>query len=242
MRRIRNLSTCLLLVWLIGCGATHQVRQATADIVDLPRELPEIAAEFTSRYQGEHAETRRWRFWRQHQRVDIESPSLATGESWQRDGNSLIKRQLFHRDHAVIEYQDDDLRMLAAAPSWEKLQLLLAPELLNRLRAGELDLSRGFPLREYQGMIGESEWRIALRLDLGLPVRIERRQHGFHEITELTAIYPLAAAPWQPNASEGYRIIDFADLGDREHDPLVMKLQAQAGAGQHQHSLSQQAD
>lgn len=230
----------LLLALLLACGAAKQTGPAAGQVVDVMQaELPAIAAEFESRYQADDQQisalTRRWRFWRHPRRVEVETPSSGNGELWQLDGKSLIRRQLFHRERCVIEYQNDELQLLAETPSWRKLQLLLAPELLSRLKAGEIDQSSGFPVREYRGEAGNSEWLIRLRLDVGLPIWIERRRQGTSEITEMTQLHPLAGAPWQPTASDDYAIIDFADLGDREHDPLVMKLQSQIGLGHHHH-------
>jgi hypothetical protein len=43
--------------------------------------------------------------------------------------------------------------------------------------------------------------------------------------------HPLAVTPWQPTPSEGYGVLDFADLGDNERDPFVVRVQAHMGVG-----------
>jgi hypothetical protein len=234
-----------VLTLLAACSSTPVNHSATTKIIDLSSaSLPNVAAEFTTTREGEedehehnehetHADNVTWRFWRDSKQITIERPQLGMGELWQRDGQSVIHRKLYHADKRAIEFQDDDLRMLETTPSWQKLALLLDQKLLAQLTAGDLEWSDGYPTREYQGKVAETQWHIVMRMDLGIPVLIEREHEGFSERTELLNAYALNAAPWQPTATTGYDIIDFADLGDKEYDPFVIKVQAQMGHDHH---------
>ncbi|HEY8157761.1 MAG TPA: hypothetical protein VIF10_03560 [Methylobacter sp.] len=205
-------------------------------------DLPKVAAEYITTREGvehghEHhdavADNVTWRFWRNGQQIVIERPQLGLGELWQRDGKAMIHRKLYHADRRAIEFQEDDLRMLETKPSWQKLALLVDQKVLEQLTAGNMEWSDNHPIREYQGKIGDSQWHIVMRMDLGLPVLIEREQDGVSEHTELLNAYELNAAPWQPTPTNGYDIIDYADLGDKEYDPFVIKVQAQMGHDHH---------
>ncbi|MCQ8129299.1 hypothetical protein [Methylomonas rivi] len=243
-RILITLAALAVCMTLTACGTPAQ-RRADVKIIDpVSVSLPAVAAEFvTSRDGDEHetsteehhaeAETVEWRLWRGKQQIVTERPQLGIGELWQLDGQALIHRKLYHADRRAIEFQQDDLKMLQAEPSWQKLSLMLDPKLLEQLTAGGIEWSDGYPLREYQGNVDGTEWHIVMRMDLALPSLIERRHGDFSERTELVTAYPLGQSPWQPTSADSYEIIDYADLGDKETDPFVIKVQAQMG---HQHS------
>jgi hypothetical protein len=240
-----KLTAPTVLALLVACGSTPGKHAETAKIIDLSlANLPNVAAEFTTTREGgeheqeheehtPHADKVTWRFWRDSQQIVIERPQLGMGELWQLDGRSIIHRKLFHADQRAIEFQDDDLKMLETMPSWQKLALLLDEKLLAQLTSGDLEWSDGYPTREYQGKVAEMEWHVVMRMDIGLPMLIERQHEGFSERTELLNAYALSAAPWRPTPSNSYDVIDFADLGDKEYDPFVIKVQAQMGHDHH---------
>jgi len=229
------------LILAVACSS-HPARHADAgSVIDLSSEnLPKVAAEYRTAREGEGhehhdtiADDVTWRFWRNGQQIVIERPQLGLGELWQRDGKAIIHRKLYHADRRAIEFQEDDLRMLDTKPSWQQLALLVDEKVLEQLTAGNVEWSDNHPVREYQGKIGDSQWHIVIRMDLGLPVLIDREQDGVSEHTELLNAYELNAAPWQPTAANGYDVIDYADLGDKEYDPFVIKVQAQMGHDHH---------
>ncbi|WP_445366544.1 hypothetical protein ACH5Y9_14440 [Methylomonas sp. BW4-1] len=230
-----------LLIVLAACS--HAPAKHAANITDLfSANLPAVAAEFvTTRTGAEHEQDEHqalptevsWRFWRDSQQITIERPQLGVGELWQRDGQELIHRKLYHQDQRAIEFQAGDLRMLDITPSWQKLALLLDSQLLDKLTAEEIEWTDGIPTREYSGKVTDTEWHLVMRLDLALPALIERQQGEFTERTELLQAYSLSAAPWQPTPIDSYDVIDFADLGDKESDPFVIKVQAQMGHEHH---------
>ena len=51
---------------------------------------------------------------------------------------------------------------------------------------------------------------------------------------ELLRSFEFGRSPWEPPASADYDILDYADLGDHERDPFVMRVQADEG-GRHLH-------
>jgi len=246
LQLIIKLMAVSVLILLTACSSTPINPAETRKIIDLSStSLPNVAAEFITTREGEehaheqnehesHVDKVIWRFWRDSQQITIETPQLAMGELWQRDGHSITHRKLYHSDQRAIEFQDDDLRMLETTPSWQKLALLLDHKLLEQLTASAIEWSDGYPIREYAGKAAETEWHIVMRMDLGLPLLIERQHEGFSERTELLHVYTLNAAPWQPTSTAAYDVIDFADLGDKESDPFVIKVQSQMGHD-HQH-------
>ncbi|MBD9357454.1 hypothetical protein [Methylomonas albis] len=228
-----------LISLLAACG-NMPAKPNTTDLSSA--NLPAVAAEFITTRAGEEHDHEAhqalpaevsWRFWRDSRQITIERPQLGVGELWQLNDRELTHRKLYHQDRRAIEFQAGDLRMLEIAPSWQKLALLVDSQLLDKLIAEEVEWTDGIPTREYQGKVADTEWHVLMRLDLALPLLIERQQGDFSERTELLHAYPLRAAPWQPTSTQGYDVIDFADLGDKESDPFVIKVQAQMGHEHH---------
>lgn len=224
-----------LLFLLSACGGLPVDKPlAAANIADLAlTAVPDVAAEFNTTHTDEdgHDVQTVWRGWRDGKQVIIEKPQLQIGESWQRDGKSITQRTLYHGDRRAIEFQHDDLRILEASPSWQRIVLLLDPRIPESLAASAIESPDGYPTREYHGRSADAEWRIVMRADLALPMLIERRHGQSLERTELLNAYPLAGAPWRPTPADGYDVIDFADLGDKEQDPFVAKVLARMGHG-----------
>lgn len=220
----RRLSLNLSLgLGLIGiCGQN----QADSRLNNLEN-LPVLAAEFTSGCEGQPALS--WRFWREAQRITIETPVLKRGEVWQRDGAVILHRQFYHLEQRAIEFHPDDLNLLQANWSWGKLALLVDQKLLDQLTASPIDSHAGYPSQTFTGLVNGQDWRVVIRSDWQLPIEISQQQADCQFQTKLLQLYPLAQAPWQPIATEAYPLLDFADLGDKESDPFVAKLLGELG-------------
>lgn len=243
-----KLSACAALVivavlGLGGCAAQRQVQTPVPEM-NLAEPLPAVAASFTTRLETQHGHRdggqlpgpQTWRFFRETDSVEIEDLQTQSGEFWQRDGGTQFLFKLFHADGKGIEYRMDDLEMLEISRSWQQHALLIEPELLQSLALVETGWRDGYPFRRFKGEVAGSALEITWRLDLNLPLQIRRGDGGHVEITELTAAYPLAESPWVRRNRTGYDIIDYADLGDRESDPFVARVQGQLPGGHvHRH-------
>jgi hypothetical protein len=224
-----------LLLACAACTSTSRVGPPTP--ID-GLNLPPVAAEYetTVRDTGARhsiAATRSWRVWRNDDLVTTEDLAARTGEVWQRDGQEMFHQRLYHADRRGIEFQPDDLRMVSnARASWPVQALGIDPALLASLeltRMGSMGGRDGYPYQRYEGTSGTDRWKLVVRTDLMLPVLIERRGPGVTETTQLKRAFTLATAPWVPTPSDAYELIDFADLGDRENDPFVTKVERDLG-------------
>jgi hypothetical protein len=202
---------------------------------------PAVAAEYRTTHTDAHGpasaakQPLQWRFWREAGRVATENLSAGSGELWQQDGQAIIHRKFFHDDKRAIEWQTDDLRMTGTLPAWPRLALLIDPQTLGALTLKRAGWQDNYPYRRYAGVIDGTRWDITIRTDLMLPVSIDRQHDGGRELTMLKSVYAADAAPWQPTDAGQYEVIDFSDLGDRERDPFVQKIQGQL-PGVHAHS------
>lgn len=220
-----------LVLTLLGCEPEQPVPQ-----VDLTAPLPSVAAEFRSSVVQDGTATEiEWRLWRDAHLVVVENLSERRALYWQRDGNVVFHRVLFHDDRRGVEFQPGDLDLIEAPTAWSERALLFPPQLLTELRIARSGWRDGSPYRRYEGDLAGSTWRITLAVDSLLPLEIDRLTAGRHERTTLVAHAPLAAAPWTPVAAQDYELIDFADFGDRESDPFVARVQSQLNLG-HAHA------
>lgn len=233
---MKKLYFLAVLTVLASCASTRPVPP-----LNLAEALQPVAAEYVTTYRHAHdekthttekgkAETEesvvRWHFFREQKRIDIDNVASYTGEAWLRDGKLILMRQFFHDDRKGVEYQNDDFTLLGMQPSWQRQALLVDPVELQQLRESGTEWRDGHPLRSYKGEIKGQSVEIDWRVDLNVPQRIARKKGDEQEITELQAVYPLAQSPWQYRKGDDYELINYADIGDMERDPFVIKVQS----------------
>ena len=218
---------------LAGCATVTRPAPTPA----LNGELPPVAAAFRTRIDHDgNSEVAEWRYWRSANRVQRDDLQSQTGEIWQRDGATVFHTLLFHADRRGVEFEQADLRMTGADSAWEQQMQIVNPALLKRLRATRSGWLKKVPYQDYSGTVDGVRWRVRMRTDLMLPLRIEQRRAGDVLRVELIEAHTLAQAPWSPPDAAGYGMVDFADLGDHERDPFVLHLQALLGIGHgHEH-------
>lgn len=234
----------LALSFVSGCAQQPPVPPLTISAA-----LPEISARYvTERHhihddkedRATHADetevTNEWLFWRTAQRVEVSIPRQHTGEVWLKDGKTLFYQKVFHADHKIVEYQSADLDALNVAVNWHTNQLMIDPLVLQQLKVVDERWIDVHPALELAGTIAGIEYQVIWLVDLNAPYRLEKRdQAGNSELTTLQEIHAEATALTAPD-SRSYEIIDYADLGDRERDPFVLKVQGHLVGGQwHSH-------
>ncbi|GIX21391.1 MAG: hypothetical protein KatS3mg121_0174 [Gammaproteobacteria bacterium] len=180
-------------------------------------DAPALAAEFETRFGKQAA--RRWRLLRDAARIEVQERVPGVSELWLLEGGGRIRHlRLYHEARAGIEYDAADLRLLEAVPDWRALGRVVDPARLERLGPPEpAERFARWPARRYARDGQEVVWIPALQL----PARIAEGE----AVTRLLAVHtPAAAAPWRFTDPGAYRLIDYADLGDMERDPFVMRL------------------
>lgn len=223
LRRCALAATFLVIA---GCATTQPVQP-----LDFDRTLPHAAAEYRTEVaeEGAPATSSRWRIWRDTDRIERENLDAQRGEVWQRDGNVVFHSQIWHAYQRGIEFQSGDLGMVGGTPDWTQQAWIVSPQLLQSLPVVSEKSRDGVTYRRYRGRHADADWDITMRLDYLLPVSIKRSQPKHVERIELVEAHELSQAPWQPTPSREYEMIDFADLGDRERDPYIQQMLAEAG-------------
>jgi hypothetical protein len=228
----------LAVVLLLGACA----QQAPVPPLNLQAALPDVSARYsTERHQArnehDHHDNKQdnmqdrdieneWLFWRSTQRIEVNVPRQQTGEIWLKDGNTYFYQKLFHADRKIVEYQREDLSALNVAVNWHTNALMIDPAVLQQLAITGENWINGHPALELEGTVDGIEYEVVWLVDVNLPYRLEKHDaNGNHEHTQLQALYPAGDTTLATADSGDYEIIDYADLGDRERDPFVQKIQ-----------------
>lgn len=185
-------------------------------------------------HADEHSVTTTVRLWRKPDLVIREEVETGIADYWQQDHHTIIQKKFFHNERRGVEFQQADLQMLNKLPQWQPLACLLDTAVISQLTEVDTGWSEGVPVRRYEGRLNDTQWRIDVRTDLMVPVRIERENAERHETLALVNAWPLSESPRQPVAVDQYNVIDFADIGDMEYDPFVKQVEAMLG-GVHHH-------
>lgn len=249
--KLRLLGACLLTLGMMSFTLPLSAAYANSAELNLNEPLPDVAVSYITRRELVHSDEDKhkhsdkknyagteikWRLYRDANRVEIEDLTSQTGELWQRDGKTQFFFKLFHADRRSIEYRMDDLQNLNITSSWQQHTLLVDPEILRQLVVVKTGLRDGYAFAQLKGTVKGEAWEIMWRSDLKLPAKIRREHEGHVEVTELEAVHPLSAAPWPRRDYTSYEVIDYADLGDRESDPFVIRVQSQLPGGDvHRH-------
>lgn len=149
---------------------------------------------------------------------------------------------LMHEDGRAIDYSDVDLKLLAIktdAQIWQVKSQLISDEELAKLNKVPADKQQqyGHDVEKYVGELGngirtEVSWIPALKLPYS--VKYHYPEHTVTIQMQTLQTGPLAATEVTkpPKATlatlSNYQHVDYADLGDMEHNPSEMQWLARA--------------
>lgn len=231
-----------LVLGLAGCATQPPVPPLNLEQTS----TPVVARYTTTIHPGEEGDhhgdedvapvSNEWVFSRSAERVEVFLPQQATGEAWLKDGPAMFYEKIFHADRKVIEYQPEDLSALNVEANWETNRLMLAPGVLAQLPIDGGFWEQGHPVSVLKGSVNGVDYEVHWLVDLNIPQSlVSLNSSGRREVTQLEGVVPENQQAGIIPASQGYDVIEYADLGDRERDPFVMKVQHFLPGG-HQHS------
>lgn len=240
MTLFRSFSLVFLLLLTGAC-----MQQPPVPPLNLSAELPAVSARFvTERHhahsahndqastQGSHFDNE-WHFWRNATRIEISIPRQHTGEAWLLDGSTIFYQKLFHADRKLVEYRMEDLSALNVKMNWRTNALMIDPAVLQQLQVTGEDWIDGHPALELTGTVDAITYAVVWLVDVNLPYSLEQHDaSGNHERTRLQELHSTGDSALAAPNSRDYEIIDYADLGDRERDPFVLKIQGFLPGGQ----------
>ncbi len=194
-------------------------------------DLPAVIADYV-RYAGTDGRTvqERWSFARRGSRVELRRPDERLIETWQRDPKSgrLSRAVLFQDERLAVLYVPGDLKGLGVDPNWYLLthQFDAPPLDMGLKQGGEVFVPRlAMSAVRYSGTRGRTQLQVHWLPRLQIPALIQAQdEHGNAQSIELTALRRFGEAPDAFTRLRDYEQIDFADLGDDETNPKIIRL------------------
>lgn len=199
--------------------------------------------------KGEEAKHMQWWLMRDGNQVEIRNlyqngePAHHSSLWLKKPAGQMNYIYLMHDERRAIDYADVDLKLLSIKTDeqfWQlKSQLVTDSELASLKKMAETETQYGYPVEKYTGTLGngiQSEvwWIPALKL----PYKVSYIYPQHTVSIQLQSLQP-AAKPDQPveiapstslTALSNYQHVDYADLGDMEHNPSEMQWLAKAHA------------
>lgn len=215
------------VVALMSCTACSQQLQKPFKI-QTHQPLPAYAAEYETTVINEETQTSTkhlWRFIRSANRVENRNMQDDSGEAWLKavDGKISYER-IFHAQQQVIEYQPADLSAINQEPDWLAINTLVPTSLITKLKADGSETILNRLAIYFHTHDHEKNYEIYWLDSEQLPAKIKRSEHGYSLITQIKALYRLDQLPWTASPTANYRYTDFADLGDKENDPVIRSI------------------
>lgn len=221
---IRKMVHSLILLFLF-LGISGRVALSIAG-PDLPPIAGRYESSITTKEIGKENMTREWFLWREPNQIEVFDKLSGEGEMWQLGKNGdVIYLAIDHEEKIVIEYTSGDLRLLQRTPEWHLLERVVD---INSLRSnlkvrGEADiLGRNSSI--YKGQMKGIEYEMWWLEREQMPAMV-RQVYSDRVVTlTLKEIYPIHESPWPYGRHKDYRYIDYADIGDKESDPVLKRL------------------
>ena len=204
--------------------------------------LQPIACEFETITENTRDELslkkRAWRLWRADNTVETQELGSPDAEAWQRNPSGHVTYyRVFHPEKRAIEYKPIDLSIAHNAPDWDRLTSVIDPQLVAKgLKQTGEERFLGRAAVRYNGEANGSRFEVLWLTHEQIPAFVRETRDGGHVSTiELREIHSLVDSPWHFGNKDEYEIIDFADLGDKESDPVLQAMLRRGGHARHQH-------
>ncbi|MET0285132.1 MAG: hypothetical protein ABW352_11700 [Polyangiales bacterium] len=185
----------------------------------LPASASSEAAAVRARYalrRGDHVE--HLELVRVGDRVAHTFVERGVRELWQRDARGELEHwRAYPAEGTSVHYTPGDLRTIRMWPRWDTLTQLISSAELATFKPSKKGTLEG----TLRGQLARVQWRE----DVALPKRIVLGKLTM----ELLSVEPASAVE-----GDTLRSIEFADLGDMEHDPFVRRFLAH---NHHDHPL-----
>ena len=152
--------------------------------------------------------------------------ALQVADQWFREGNGRISRiQYFDKYQQGIEYASKEANDRVADTDWKTKFSLLNDEALARFVVTSEERDDCL-VRENMKMGDDGEQLVTWRGDLKLPEKWTLNQRdGVSSQLELVSLnFDIQAVESLFRQREGYKLTDYADIGDSEDNPEIQKM------------------
>lgn len=164
--------------------------------------------------------------WRRDGQVAYEFPELGITEIWSRaPGRGMYLVRYFDEQSRAIEYQPGELQYARPDTAWSDKQQLVASTVFDSMSFTGSS-GAGCQLIEFYGSksgasVASLNWMPQLRLPklmtIGAPGKVQewRLLETVQSVQRINAVF---------TSRQHYAATDYADIGDNESDPFLMKM------------------
>ncbi|MCJ8301790.1 hypothetical protein [Shewanella sp.] len=155
-----------------------------------------------------------------YQDTVIYQRSPQTFEAWLRNGEYI---RYFPMDKRSVSYRTGDLLSLNISYDLEQVFHLVSPDVRSELKQADDIEHTCLTLESFRGEQGGQEVSLQWATSLELPYRLTMGR-GEQQLTyQLIEVKPVTPVDFK-TLTNGYKDIDFADVGDSESDPFIAKM------------------
>jgi hypothetical protein len=148
------------------------------------------------------------------------------GDIWHKVTPTQLRLdRFFDDDKRLIEYESADLTLVGKQKSWDSIYHMIEPKFLEQLAVTETKGSGCDLIITYTGSVHGRDYTVEWNPNIELLVSLSMRSDTLQESWKMTS---LQTEPQQIQAAFDQRFsymnTDFADIGDNEADPFLVKM------------------
>jgi len=171
--------------------------------------------------------------------VEVRALNAHAAERWERaPGGPLYYARIFTDLRRIVEFQPADFAAAGIPADWDTISTVTGHALLARLERAAGGHVDGRAVESFRGEVDGVRNDIDWLPDVDLPARVAREAGGQRSELHLVELQtgPAAESLFTPrDVLSSFETIDFADLGDRQGDPVVDRLVQASGLDLHEH-------
>ncbi len=211
----------------------------------LSEDLTKLASspQLACRYQkqvlgGDKIQPTNWYFWRQRQRTETRDELSNQGEIWEatKPGDYSYTR-LFYNERVALEWTHGDLMASGSTPSIKQVSSIVDPDMLGKeLALQSKSDTNGTSVESYRGTVNNITTEVDWLPMLKLPARLVKQLPEGTVTLTLSTFSKESQFPVKPITKaelDGFRRLDYTDVGDMEDDPIVHHIEKLLGGHHH---------
>ena len=159
-------------------------------------------------------------------RVEHRYLERAETDLWERDRRGEVEHvQIYPKEKRAVHFTPGDLRTIAMTPHWDGLTGLVSDKERAALgRRGTTASLGGRRAIVHHGTLRGQPARLAWLADLALPANLTLGRGATRVELRLVELQDCSGKRCAETTREDLRVLEFADLGDMEHDPFARRF------------------
>jgi hypothetical protein len=229
----------LFILCLTACADSAQHTFSLPESLVGMSASPQLACRYEKQVLGENkAQPTNWYFWRQQKRTETRDELSNQGEIWESiNVGDFYYTRLFYNERVALEWARGDLMASGSTPSIKQISSIVDPDMLGK----ELTLkgkaeSNGTAIEFYRGTVNSIATEVDWLPILQLPARLVKQLPEGRVTLTLSICDKASQFPVKPITKaelDGFRRLDYTDLGDMEDDPMVHHIEQLLGGHHH---------